>query len=71
LLKNKELHKIQMEDVVKRIEDGAEGYLIMLTIRKGDTLYHTYFTNDFKRGDMMLAIDEHAKQLEAKEVKQI
>ena len=60
-----------MEVVIKRIKDEAEGYLVMITIRKGETLYHTYYTNDFKVGDIMLAIDEHAKQLEEKEVKKI
>ena len=68
---NKELYKTQMEDVIKRIKDEAEGYLVMITIRKGETLSHIYYTNDFKVGDIMLAIDEHAKQLEEKEVKKI
>ncbi len=51
--------KKRLEQVIR-----ADGYLVMITHRSGDTLHHTYFTNKFRHDDMIPTLDEHAKMLQ-------
>jgi len=55
--------KSQLDEAIEQAE-RADGYLIMITRLNGDKLNHTYFTNNFRRGDIMPSLDEHAKNLE-------
>ncbi len=61
---NQELTKKQINEIVDKIKDKTEGYMILISTRKGDTLSHTYYTNDFRKGDIMPSLDEHAKLVE-------
>lgn len=49
---------------VMRDAEKADGYLIMVTLLKGETLTHTYFTKNFRKNDIMASLDEQAKLLE-------
>jgi len=61
---NQELNKKQINEIIERIKDKSEGYMILLSVRKGETLYHSYFTNDYRKGDIMPSMDELAKLIE-------
>lgn len=61
---SQELTKKQINEIIDKIKDKSEGYMILLSVRKGEILHHTYFTNGFRKGDIMPSLDEHAKLME-------
>lgn len=54
----------------KALEDAlldameSDGYMILITRLKGDTLFHTQSRHQFRDGDIMPSLDEMAKLLE-------
>ena len=41
----------------------ADGYLVAITRRKGDRLYHSFFTFNFTRGDIPISLKQWEKLL--------
>ena len=52
----------KLNEEIKKTE-RSEGYLVMITRLNNHQLTHTYFTQNFPRGDINLSIDEWKKLL--------
>ena len=46
----------------------SEAYLVMISRRQGEKLFHTYITRNFKKDDLMPSLDEHRFQIRKKEL---
>ena len=64
-------NKLGNDELFRELEKlkESDGYLVMISRLKGDTLIHTYFTKNFRRDDIAPSLDEHAKLLKSEIIK--
>jgi hypothetical protein len=53
-----------LDSVIKKAK-MSNGYLIMISIKSGDKINHTFFTNKFPRENISESLDIYRKMLES------
>jgi len=58
----------QREEILNKLAEAesSDGFLMTITIKKGDELLHTFFTNEFLKADLMTSLDECASLIQEK-----
>ena len=56
----------QREEILNKIAEAEtlDGFLMTITIKKGDELEHTFFTSKFPKADLLASLDECANLIQ-------